>query len=116
MQPTDLVAGKPVAHNIESANRIRKVINCHPKLVVAGIIFVVISPLSWRFSHSLGQITSATYYMAVWFMKGLLSNGSHFINLAEAWLGPLLFANVIESGPKFAGSIRGFLNAVTVLL
>lgn len=30
--------------------------------------------------------------------KGLLSNGSHFVNLAEAWLGPLSMGQVIDSG------------------
>ena len=35
--------------------------------------------------------------------KGLLSNGSHFVNLAEAWLGPLSSGAVLEQGPAFAG-------------
>ena len=35
--------------------------------------------------------------------KGLLSNGSHFVNLAEAWLGPLRSGAGVEQGPGFAG-------------
>ena len=41
--------------------------------------------------------------MVVWYGKGLLSNGSHFVNLAEAWLGLLIIGDVLEYGPAFAG-------------
>ena len=35
--------------------------------------------------------------------KGLLSNGSHFVNLAEAWLVPWCSGAVLEQGPGLAG-------------
>ena len=35
--------------------------------------------------------------------KGLLSNGSHFVNLAEAWLGPLSSGAVLDQGPALVG-------------
>ena len=38
--------------------------------------------------------------------KGLLSNGSHFVNLAEAWLGPLALGRVMDRGQPCLGFDR----------
>ena len=38
--------------------------------------------------------------------KGLLSNGSHFVNLAEAWLGPLALGRVMDRGQPCFGFDR----------
>lgn len=38
--------------------------------------------------------------------KGLLSNASHFVNLAEYWLGPLQLKSVLDIGPHAFGFDR----------
>jgi len=39
----------------------------------------------------------------VWYSKGFLHNGSHFFNLMEYWLGPMLTAEVLASGRLWDG-------------
>jgi predicted dehydrogenase len=39
----------------------------------------------------------------VWYSKGFLHNGSHFFNLMEYWLGPMLTAEVLAPGRLWDG-------------
>ena len=36
-----------------------------------------------------------------WYSKGLLHNGSHFVNLAEYWLGPISGFSIISAGRRW---------------
>ena len=47
----------------------------------------------WRKKLISGDLGSFLHGNIV-YGKGLLSNGSHFVNLAEAWLGPLAFHSI----------------------
>ena len=47
----------------------------------------------WRKKVISGDLGSFLHGNIV-YGKGLLSNGSHFVNLAEAWLGPLAFHSI----------------------
>lgn len=38
-----------------------------------------------------------------WYSKGFLHNGSHFLNLLEYWLGPIVTADVIDPGRLWDG-------------
>lgn len=102
--PRMLLLEKPVAINVEAAGRLREVCMRYPKLVVAvnyirRFLPVVLELQSQLQRGALGQLLHGRLVYG----KGLLSNGSHFVNLAEAWLGPLSKRDVLEYGPGFAG-------------
>ena len=102
--PRMLLLEKPVAINVEAAQRLRQACNRHPKLVV-GVNYirrylpVVLELQSQLKARHFGELLHGRLVYG----KGLLSNGSHFVNLAEAWLGPLRSGAVLEQGPGFAG-------------
>ena len=99
-----LLLEKPVAINIEAAARLSRACRCHPKMVVAvnyirRYLPVVLELQAQLKAGHFGELLHARLLYG----KGLLSNGSHFVNLAEAWLGPLNSGAVVEQGPGFAG-------------
>ena len=101
--PRMLLLEKPVAINVEAAERLRQACNRHPKLVVAvnyirRYLPVVLELQSQLKAGHLGELLHGRLVYG----KGLLSNGSHFVNLM-AWLGPLRSGSVVEKGPGFAG-------------
>lgn len=49
-----------------------------------------------------GQIAGPLKGVA-WYSKGFLNNGSHFFNLLEGWLGPMLDAQLLERGREWDG-------------
>ena len=102
--PRMLLLEKPVAINVEAAERLRQACNRHPKLVVAVNYIRRYLPVVLELQSQLkaGHFGALLHGRLV-YGKGLLSNGSHFVNLAEAWLGPLLSGAVLEQGPGFAG-------------
>ena len=102
--PRMLLLEKPVAINLEAAVRLRQACNRHPKLVVAvnyirRYLPVVLELQSQLKAGHFGELLHGRLVYG----KGLLSNGSHFVNLAEAWLGPLRSDEAVEQGPGFAG-------------
>ena len=102
--PRILLLEKPVATNVEAAERLRQVCLRHSKLVVAvnyirRYLPVVLELQSQLMAAQFGELLHGRLVYG----KGLLSNGSHFVNLAEAWLGPLRSSEVLEHGPPFAG-------------
>ena len=112
--PRMLLLEKPVAINVEAAERLRQACNRHPKLVVAvnyirRYLPVVLELQAQLKAGHLGELLHGRLVYG----KGLLSNGSHFVNLAEAWLGPLRSGAVLEQGPGFAGFDREASLAIT---
>lgn len=102
--PRMLLLEKPVAINVEAAERLRQACNRHLKMVVAvnyirRYLPVVLELQAQLKAGHLGELIHGRLVYG----KGLLSNGSHFVNLAEAWLGPLRCDAVLEQGPGFAG-------------
>lgn len=102
--PRMLLLEKPVAPNAEVAERLRSVCLHHPDLVVAvnyirRFLPVVLQLQAQMQTGTFGQLLHGHLVYG----KGLLSNGSHFVNLAEAWLGPLHPGCVLEPGCAFAG-------------
>ena len=102
--PRLLLLEKPVAINVEAAERLRQACNRHPKLVVAVNYIRRYLPVVQDLQSQLkaGHFGDLLHGRLV-YGKGLLSNGSHFVNLAEAWLGPLSSGAVLDQGPAFAG-------------
>ena len=102
--PRMLLLEKPVAIKVEAAERLQQACNRHPNLVVAvnyirRYLPVVLELQSQLKAGRLGELLHGRLVYG----KGLLSNGSHFVNLAEAWLGPLRSGAVFEQGPGYAG-------------
>jgi len=102
--PRMLLLEKPVAINFEEAERLRQVCLRHSNLVVAvnyirRYLPVVLELQSQLKAGHLGELLHGRLVYG----KGLLSNGSHFVNLAEAWLGPLRSGEVFAHGSAFAG-------------
>ena len=101
--PRMLLLEKPVAINVQEAERLRKACLRHSKLVVAvnyirRYLPVVVDLQVELQRRSLGELLHGRLVYG----KGLLSNGSHFVNLAEAWLGSLSNGELLELGPEFA--------------
>ena len=95
--PRMLLLEKPVAINVEAAERLQQACNRHPNLVVAvnyirRYLPVVLELQSQLKAGHLGELLHGRLVYG----KGLLSNGSHFVNLAEAWLGPLRSGAVLS--------------------
>jgi len=102
--PRMLLLEKPLAINALGAERLLTACMLHPNMVVAvnytrRYLPVVLEFQSQLRCGSLGQFLHGRLVYG----KGLLSNGSHFVNLAEAWLGPLIRGDVSQGGSAFAG-------------
>lgn len=101
--PRMLLLEKPVATNVEAAQRLRQACMRHPKLVVAVNYIRRYLPVVLKLQSELQRgLLGQLLHGRLVYGKGLLSNGSHFVNLAEAWLGPLLCGDVLEQGLAFA--------------
>jgi predicted dehydrogenase len=44
----------------------------------------------------------------VWYSKGILNNGSHFLNLLELWLGPCRDIKFVSAGRSYSNSDRDY--------
>ena len=106
-EPQLLLLEKPVASGLEQGRALQAACERHPQMHVA-VNYIrrwLPSVQAWRrrlqareLGHFLhGQLT---------YGKGLLNNGSHFVNLAEAWLGPLMLGRVIDRGKVCMGFDR----------
>jgi len=103
-RPRILLLEKPVAINVDAADRLRQVCLRQPRMMVAVNYIRRYLPvvLDFKFQLHAGYLGKLLHGRLV-YGKGLLSNGSHFVNLAEAWLGPLHSGVILEQGPSFAG-------------
>jgi len=100
-KPRILLLEKPVAISLQQAKILQKLCDIHPDVSVAVNYFRRWLPAvqAWRrriLAGDLGQFLHG--YLT--YGKGLLSNGSHFVNLAESWLGPLAHGSVIDRGMR----------------
>lgn len=107
-RPRMLLLEKPVAINVEQADRLRMACMHRPKLVVAVNYIRRYLPVVLEVQSQLqvGARFGELLHGRLVYGKGLLSNGSHFVNLAEAWLGPFCPKNVLDQGPPFSGFDR----------
>ena len=90
LNPKVLLLEKPLAVSLNEAKRIKKICESRPNLTVFVNYIRRYLPLveKWReiiLSGEIGDFINGN----IIYGKGLLSNGSHFINLAQYWLGKL---------------------------
>ncbi len=101
-EPKLLLLEKPVASDLEQGNTMKEVYAKHPQIKVA-VNYIrrwLPSVQAWRKRIQDGEL-GRFLYGNITYGKGLLSNGSHFVNLAEAWLGPLTLNKVIDPGMPY---------------
>lgn len=103
-QPRLLLLEKPVASDLQQALALQAVCERQPKLKVAVNYIRRWLPAvqAWRRRLQAGEL-GCLLHGQLTYGKGLLSNGSHFVNLAEAWLGPLSLGRVIDRGMPCLG-------------
>jgi len=103
-QPRLLLLEKPVACNLEQAHALLALCAQHPQLHVAVNYIRRWLPAvqAWRRRLQAGDL-GLLLHGQISYGKGLLSNGSHFVNLAEAWLGPLQPGRLLDPGQPCFG-------------
>ena len=107
IEPQILLLEKPVAHDLTNARSLEATFNANPQLKVA-VNYIrrwLPSVESWRLKLQAGELGQFMHGQLI-YGKGLLSNGSHFVNLAESWLGPLELGEVIDPGLQCHGFDR----------
>lgn len=107
IQPRLLLLEKPVAHNLHQAQILKDVFHKYPHISVAVNYIRRWVPAMelWRRRIQAGDLGRLLHgYLT--YGKGLLCNGSHFVNLAEAWLGPLMMGRLLDDGLPFLGFDR----------
>jgi predicted dehydrogenase len=103
-KPRLLLLEKPLAACLEQAKLLQAVCDSHPQMSV-GVNYIrrwlpVVQ--AWRRRIQAGEL-GRFLHGHLTYGKGLLSNGSHFVNLAEAWLGPLVLGSRIDRGNSCLG-------------
>jgi predicted dehydrogenase len=107
VRPRLLLLEKPVATKVEQSNAIEQICGMHPDMVVAvNYIRCYLSAVQkWKIRIQAGQL-GRLICGQITYGKGLMTNGSHFVNLAEAWLGPMQFYRVQDEGSACLGFDR----------
>ena len=102
LSPRALLLEKPVAINLGEVQKVVKSCTSHSNLIVAVNYIRRYLPVAkdWRQRLRAGDL-GRLLHGQVTYGKGLLSNGSHFVNLAEFWLGPLRPKCILDIGVNF---------------
>ena len=105
--PRLLLLEKPVAATVEQARALQRRCAEQPGLVVAVNYIRRYLPAvqAWQQRLQAGELGRLLHGQII-YGKGLLSNGSHFVNLAEARLGPLSAGRLLDPGPFCFGFDR----------
>ena len=92
-----ILCEKPLSYSIDEANKIVKLCEAHKiKLYVNYYRRADPAVLELKNSFESGKIASPIKGVA-WYSKGLLHNGSHFIDLLKFWFGPILSSQIISN-------------------
>ncbi len=102
LNPKILLLEKPLAISLEETKKIKNLCASKPNLIVFVNYVRRYLPLvnKWRdiiISGEIGCFISGN----IIYGKGLLTNGSHFINLAEYWLGKFKSVKTFENKLKY---------------
>ena len=100
--PRLLLLEKPLACDAEQGRALQAACASHPEMDVAVNYIRRWLPAvqAWRQRLQAGELGDFLHGNLT-YGKGLLSNGSHFVNLAEAWLGPLKVGRILDPGTNF---------------
>ena len=105
--PTMLLLEKPVAASLVQAQALQRSCARQPGLMVAVNYIRRYLPAvqAWQQRLQAGEL-GRLLHGQITYGKGLLTNGSHFVNLAQAWLGPLSPGRLLDPGPACFGFDR----------
>ena len=97
--PKILLLEKPVAHCLEEGEQLYALCRKYPqtKAVVNYIRSWLPAVQHWRYRIESGELGNLIHGQLT-YGKGLLNNGSHFVNLAQTWLGPLRYGKTLDRG------------------
>lgn len=102
-QPKLILCEKPLSYSLEAARTM--VESCREKNCLLYVNYSRrTDPGVLEIKRRLvtGEITPPFQGVA-WYTKGLLHNGSHFTNLLEFWLGPILRVSIVDPGNDDGG-------------
>jgi predicted dehydrogenase len=102
-RPTAVLCEKPLSFDLEEARAIVQA--CADQGVQLFVNYMrrsVPSVIEIKRRLDAGEIAAPVKGVA-WYSKGLLHNGSHFFNLLEFWLGPMVGAHVLDQGRLWNG-------------
>lgn len=107
VSPRLLLLEKPVAVGVEESAAIEQACAMHQDMIVAVNYIRNYLPAvqNWKLRLRDGQLGKLIHGQ-ITYGKGLLTNGSHFVSLAEAWLGTLICHRVYDVGPICLGFDR----------
>lgn len=102
-KPKVVLCEKPISYSLKEANEIHQL--CKDSNIKLFVNYIRNSDPN--IIEIQGKINSGEYSGlvkgVVWYSKGLIHNGSHFISLMEYWLGPILGSDCIKKGRLFNG-------------
>ena len=98
-RPRLLLLEKPVAASLDEARALERACARRPEMAVAVnyIRRYLPSVQTWLKRLQSGELGQLLFGQ-ITYGKGLLTNGSHFVNLAEAWLGRLKLVRLLDPG------------------
>ncbi len=107
ISPRLLLLEKPVAATLGDALILEKICKQQRGLSVAVNYIRRYLPAvqNWQKRLQSGEL-GELLHGSITYGKGILSNGSHFVNLAEAWVGPLKLERIFAAGTTCFGFDR----------
>lgn len=103
-RPAAVLCEKPLSYDLEEARAMVQV--CEDKGTRLFVNYMRRSApgvIEIKRRLEAGEIAAPVKGVA-WYSKGLLHNGSHFFNLLEYWLGPMVTSDVLDSGRLWDGT------------
>ncbi|RHX91171.1 hypothetical protein DLM76_18590 [Leptospira yasudae] len=97
VQPSFLLCEKPIAYTVEEAKKIKEL--CIRKNVRLFVNYQRrYFPSSKEIKLRLEKVNSSSGFIkgVCWYSKGLIHNGTHFLNLLQYWLGSIKNTSVIR--------------------
>ena len=101
INPKVLLIEKPIAISMEESKKVELLCKSKPNLVVCINYGRRYLPLvqNWSEIISSGKIGEFLYGNII-YGKGIISNGSHFLNLAQSWIKNLEYFQTFDKGEK----------------
>lgn len=102
LNPKVLLIEKPIAISMEETFRIQTICKKKPNLIVYVNYGRRYLPVVNKFSKLIKSGNVGKFlYGSVIYGKGLLTNGSHFLNLAQSWIGKLIHQKTLSIGKNY---------------